>query len=358
MAPNKDTSTCLACGKKLGSGYSVQCAVCGLWIHKTCGNISDEGLRFLEEQMKNTGKAWWACRSCTAYACGMNHRMQEIEKKLEDVQKSCSDNESGLKKVTEEVNKLVAKVKEQSVLVEKAAMSSNEGVFEELREREARRNNVVLHGMREAGDDTTGMDRRDWDIRNCENMFRALRTNVTAENIKFCRRVGERGAAIRPLVVGFYDERDKRVILKSDTRRTVFSDVEIGPDLTKKQRQEEADLRKEAAKKNGQLSDEDRAKNLAWLVVGPRGEKRMVKKFVNVEEELRDRNRRQKNGGSTGNRGTDSNRTRRTNHSLRTPHSEVIEADREEDGQGERQTRGGGRRKEREDQNGIPAANR
>jgi hypothetical protein len=83
--------------------------------------------------------------------------------------------------VTEEVRKLAEKVKEQAALLQKAAALSNNGVFEEMREGEARRNNIDLFRMREA----SGAAFKDGE-KGCENMFKALKTDIKAENIKFC----------------------------------------------------------------------------------------------------------------------------------------------------------------------------
>ncbi len=277
----------MACNKKFKQNeYSVQCTVCGLWVHKTCAGMSDEMFNFLDGQHKLTGAAYWACRSCTAYAQGMNHRMKEIETKLAEVKQSCSKNESDIKKVESEVEKLTEKVEKQAKLLEKMSVSGDGGVYEELREREARRSNVVMFGMVEAASEVMGRGRWDWDIKSCANLFAALRVELTADSIKFCRRVGERmGEAARPLVVGFYEESDKSKLLKCDTRGTAFEDVEICPDLTKKQRQEEKGMLDEAVKRNMELSSEDRAKNLVWTVVGRKGDRRLVKRFADREIE-------------------------------------------------------------------------
>jgi len=299
MAPNKDTTTCLACSKKFGkSDSSVQCSVCGLWIHKTCANISDEGFKFLEEQVKNTGMAFWACRACTAYANGMNHRLREMQAEIDQVKVTCGKNTEGLKNVQDEMGKLSQIVQQQGKKVEEAAAacSSNGDVFEEMREREMKKANVVMHGMGEAPDDLAGRDRWDWDVKSCENLFRELNISLTAANVKFCRRLGKRGDRPRPMVVGLHDEKDKVKLLKCDTRKTRFSDIDIGPDLTKRQRQEEGDMRAEAARRNREVSDEDRAKNLAWTVVGPKGERRLVKRVIDVEIEMRGANQRRRPG--------------------------------------------------------------
>ena len=51
----------------------------------------------------------------------------------------------------------------------------------------------------------------------------------------------------------------------------------VVPDMTKSQRKGEQQVRDEAARRNTQLTEEDRNKNLKWLVVGKRGEKRLIK---------------------------------------------------------------------------------
>jgi hypothetical protein len=290
MAPNKEASTGLACSKKFAKAdFSVQCTVCGLWIHKSCGNISDEGFKYLDEQFKNTGTAYWACRACTQYAKMMNHKMREIENELGRVKEACQSNTNDIKKVQDDVTKLAAIVEQQTKKVDEAtaaaAKTGSAGIFDEIRERESKRNNVIMHGMVEAPQDHIGRARWDWDMKSCANLFQALRLNTKPQDIRFVRRVGELGDRPRPLVVVFHEEREKNRVLRADTRRSQFSDVDIVPDLTRAQRREEDDMRKEMVSRNRRMSSEDRAKNLVWSVVGPRGAKRLVKKFTDLEEE-------------------------------------------------------------------------
>jgi hypothetical protein len=61
---------------------------------------------------------------------------------------------------------------------------------------------------------------------------------------------------------------------------TEYEDVSIMPDLTKRQRQEEANMNEEANRRNEEeLTEDDMAKNLIWKVIGQRGEKRLVKGY-------------------------------------------------------------------------------
>jgi hypothetical protein len=105
---------------------------------------------------------------------------------------------------------------------------------------------------------------------------------VTMEEdaVRFCRRVGEKKEEPRPLVCGFWDARDRNKILRNAWKLegTDFENVSICPNLTRKQREEEADMRKEADRRNAEeLTDEDQAKNLRWAAVGDRSQRFLVK---------------------------------------------------------------------------------
>jgi hypothetical protein len=79
-------------------------------------------------------------------------------------------------------------------------------------------------------------------------------------------------------------------------RNTRYSEVSIIPDLTQQQRQEEAGLVDEAARKNREeLTEDDVQKNLVWQVVGQRGAKKLIK--------MRARIYGQRGGGSQMGRG-------------------------------------------------------
>ncbi len=64
-----------------------------------------------------------------------------------------------------------------------------------------------------------------------------------------------------------------------DMTKTVFADMEVGPNLTKRQRKEETDMNEEMVNRNKEINEDDRAKNLVWMVVGRKGEKRPGKNF-------------------------------------------------------------------------------
>jgi hypothetical protein len=279
MAKNKQKDTCLACNKAFTkSDASIQCVICALWIHhKPCSSISDDGFKFLSEQLQATGSAYWACRSCIAYSQGITQRVRDVEKKLEIVQKELSDNT----KVIEKVDKSVDELKKE---LDKVKQTRNDDkkefiTAEEYREREARRYNIIMHRVPEPVGNN-GEERKLADLATCGLIFTAIGLGEWTCDIKMCRRLGERGDNPRPLIIYLKNETTRTALLESakHLRSTNYQEVSIVPDLTPAQRQEEIALSAEMERRNkDDLSEDDIQKNLVWRVVGPRGAKRLVK---------------------------------------------------------------------------------
>ena len=284
----KDT-VCLGCSKKFNkSESSLQCTVCGLWIHKSCSGVTDEVFELIEKQLKTAGITYWACRPCTVYAQGMNHRMRDIEVKVGVVEKGVEENREGVKKLDKKVDGIREELKKRDDKVEKAVREAEKRMEAEWREREAKRLNVIFHCIGEAEDRrATGSERQEWDRKSCVNIFRALKLNIGEDAIRFCRRVGEKKEEPRPMVVGFWSEGEKSLLLRNarNLERTIFKEVTVGPDLTKKQRAEEAEMKEEADRRNREeLTEEDVSKNLKWAVVGDRGKKSLIKTVTRERE--------------------------------------------------------------------------
>lgn len=278
----KKKDICLGCGKPFGRETAIQCAICGLWIHhKPCSGVSDEGFKFLDEQVKATGSAYWACRPCMAYSQGITQKIKVIEKDIEEVQKTAKANTEGVKKVEGSLEELKREVEKNKKEMEEAIRATERRMGAEWREREIRRKNVVMHRIAEAGESPrTGEERRQYDSNECNKILETMGLTNLAEQVKTCRRLGERGQEPRPLIVVLKTEEARRqilekapVLLESD-----YHMVGVVPDLTPAQRKEEEEMRTEAERLNREeLTTEDVSKNLKWHVVGARGEKRLIK---------------------------------------------------------------------------------
>jgi hypothetical protein len=216
MAAAKQADICLGCNKKFKkTETSVQCTVCGLWCHKDCAAISNEFLKFLEEQKKNTGLAYWACRPCIVYAQGITKRVQEIEKRLETVEERTKMTVENVGKLEQRVEKIGGQQDKMGEKLDRKIEQSENRIFEELRERDAKKLNIIMHGVKEAaGGERSGERRAAWDMEKIVGIFVFLELGLTEEDVKFCRRVGERGEAPRALVVGFHTEAARGQILR------------------------------------------------------------------------------------------------------------------------------------------------
>jgi ElaB/YqjD/DUF883 family membrane-anchored ribosome-binding protein len=228
------------------------------------------------------------------------------------VQKEVKDNTKAIEKVDKNVEDIRKELEE----IKKSRGDDKAGYMtaEEYREREARRLNVVMHRVKESAAATAEM-RREADIAECGNIFRAAGIQEQDREIRACRRVGEKGSEPRPVVVVLKKETARRAILEAarHLRNTNYREVSIIPDLTPQQRKEEAGLAEEAEKRNREeLTDDDKQKNLQWVVVGQRGARRLIKTQARGEQRWREQ-RTSGAGGplSTGRRRETRRRTRR-----------------------------------------------
>ncbi len=160
-------------------------------------------------------------------------------------------------------------------------------IMEEMREREEKKLNIILHNVGEATR-SSWEEEKNWDVQSFNNIMQAISADISFESSAvFSRRLGSQAEGrCRPLLVGLNDENMKNTILKQAKRLagTPFGKVSIAPDLTQRQREADEGLREEAASRNNSLTQQDRAKNLKWVVVGRKGMRKLVKKADNTAQ--------------------------------------------------------------------------
>jgi hypothetical protein len=271
---------CLRCKKNVGRN-SVKCRICQLWVHNECGNISKELFSILANPTKYGGGVSWCCDSCQASAARLDDRINALEGRFQEVENRVIRSEGIVQDATRRMDNVEIRQSKVELTLEQERERMKNEIAEEMREREIRKKNVVMHRVGEAGPEVKTMEeRKAWDMRSCNNIFGALNMDMRSENVvRFVRRVGEKGEGPRPLIVGLRREWQKEDLLERarQLKDTQYSDVVIVPDLTKEQRKEEAAMNEEALRRNRDLNADDKAKNLEWIVVGARGERRLVK---------------------------------------------------------------------------------
>jgi len=272
---------CIRCKKNVTkTSKSVRCACCELWVHVECEQISPELFSILSNPERFGGNVMWNCDSCTSSVSRLHLIVAAVQNEIRDVKETVKENTGAIGGLDKRVGSLEADAASAADRVKKQVESAENTFFDEMEDRETRRLNLVFHGVGECPADAAGgAERIEWDKASCQNIFRELCLSTTAGDIKFCRRLGEKKEAARPLLVGFFTDGERGNVLRNAPRlaATKFSEVQVVPDLTKKQRDREAGLREEMQKRNATLSEEDAAKNLQWAVVGGRGERRLIK---------------------------------------------------------------------------------
>jgi hypothetical protein len=195
--------------------------------------MSDEVFQLLEKQKKESGITYWACRPCTVFAQGMNHRLRQIDEDIKELKQNTATNTESIQKIEKKVEEIVEHTKKNKGLTKTEFEARMREERDEMRERKDRELNVIIHGMDECGMEE-GEQRRGWDVQQCINLFKGQNIQLTENDIKFCRRVGIRRERARPMVVGFYNK-----LAKDRVSRAVYGEnISVGPDLTKKQREE------------------------------------------------------------------------------------------------------------------------
>ena len=271
---------CLVCNETLKRNEtSVQCCVCEEYTHPGCSEISPDLLKYLTEESKLGNAISWTCSHCNKVAKVLNNKIKFMYKEFGEIKKEFAD----IKKDYNDLKVKVGACEEKSNSIKKdceeAVANSQAEIFAEIREREEKRSNVIVYGIPEGSAELKGMARKDYDIKQVCDIAKEIDVNLQAKDIKFAKRLGEKGDNSRPIQVGLVDKDVKKVELLRNGKKLKDStsnyDVYISPDLTKKQREEEKELWSEAQRKNESMEN-DQALNFEWKVVGMKGEKRLV----------------------------------------------------------------------------------
>ena len=269
----KKNYPCLRCNEhvKLNEN-AVKCALCDLWVHQSCEYMSNETFKVLDTQNEEMGQCFWSCRSCQSYALKFDKRMCNVEKRMQELESTRIPNiENDLGVVKKDITYLKETAEKLST-----ASKENEGanhssvtatVLEEMKERESRRLNLIIHNLAEPeADITESQECILKDKESLQELLNVVEAEVIVDNAsRFVKRLGRReeeDILPRPLLVGFKSiEHCSAILDKSPNLSQLdepWSSINIVRDLTKTQRKEEKKLREDAVRKNSQLTEEEK----------------------------------------------------------------------------------------------------
>ena len=277
--PKAPAFPCIRCKKNVAKEKAIGCATCGLWVHKDCEEMPDEIFNIL---VKKLGGIKWHCPSCEASTERLAASIKLVETRLNGVEDRLGAAEEKSKLVEAKADNALLIAEQARAAAENASGDITKVVFEELSKREDKKSNIILHNVGES-DSTDLAESKKWDEDSFNNITEAIGVNLKyQECATFSRRLGmgNRDRA-RPLLIGLKTEEQKAAILgcASKLATTHLRGVSVVPDLTKKQREMDEEVRREADRKNrDELTEDDRAKNLRWVAVGRKGARKIVKK--------------------------------------------------------------------------------
>ena len=275
---------CIKCNDNVAGkgkeGKGMQCSFCELYCHQHCAGISDELYKHLREQ-DAAGFHFWICSSCKSSSMVFKKQLDQLSQRLNKVEAETSQNSKDMLEVRADIVSVNKEVEKIAAATTDSSESTQNAVFTELSERESKKCNLVFHRLAEPDVDLSGTDKKAADIASIIKISEILSCCVTKEDVKFCTRIGEvnRNDAIpRPLLFGLRKEDKQKKILEQAFKlsKTDYQHISIVPDLTKKQRNQDSDVRKEAEKRNSELPEEE-SLNWKWRTTGPRGNQYLVK---------------------------------------------------------------------------------
>ena len=277
--PPKVAFPCPTCGKNVTKKTGgVRCCYCEHWSHAKCVDVSSEHLKFLEMPGNS-----WTCKTCRAVSKKVREEVQQLHLKVKDMREDIDVNKEEISNQDRRLSRAEKKIDDFC-----SVESNNDVVFDELREREARKNNLVIHQIPEPSESLDkGGQRKEHDTQKVLDIFGFLQVPVRKEGIKFIYRAGEKleNGKPRPIILSLKNIAEKQAIMDSarNLANSNFSHISIVPDLTQRQRKDEERLRKEAERRNAEM-EKDEAQNWEWVLVGTRGERRLIKRKVFVQD--------------------------------------------------------------------------
>ena len=232
----------------------------------------------------------------------LNHSMRDMEAKMLQMEAQLRTGELERKLMAEKIENMENKnrqVKENVMSLEGEVTSGMEKAKEEvkvemrgeMREREEKKNNLVIYGLKESSE-TDGKKRKEEDEEMVKKMAAAIEVDFKGEIKSIYRArpaagkpVGDRPC---PLVVTIDDDETREGILANARRmsgKDLWKKVFVAHDLTWSQREEfrkeEKKLKDDAEKRT--KDDNERGRVGKCIVVGQRG-----KKWLKWVTEIRD----------------------------------------------------------------------
>ncbi len=294
-----DPSPCGRCRKLVKAGdVAVECEICQQWFHAKCEEVSKPQYKILLESSqdkdgKKKARLHWFCKTCDCRSVDFMRGLSFQQGKIESLEQRVESVEEDIKKKAskEQVQQLEERVTKIEKKQEEEPQPSTSGVSsseiekklkehaKEQRERDDRKNNLVIFNVPEAPANNTPAERMNKDIEYFLKVSKEVcKVEIKKGEIEKAFRLGKYdNTKVRPVLIKLKEpEKKKKLFLNLKYLREHkgrYEEVKIAHDLTKTQRTEHKEMIDEAKEKDKEPGQE----NYIHLVRGPPDNMKIVR---------------------------------------------------------------------------------
>jgi hypothetical protein len=225
----------------------IECAFCKGWCHKSCTKLTEEKFKLL---LKGGEEILWACEKCRDE--DKQENKSRLEVKVDNLTKLMTGLMNRLVELEERRAESIVEVNIQQEVEKKVGEA-----FEEMKERESRKLNLILVNVPES-EAETGEERQKEDIRQVKELVGKLEVQTgdlgLANPIRMGKRIIGKASKPRVLRITVKSEEAKKTLLAKANKLSEESvpkgkRVYISCDRTPKEREDYKKLREELLKR-------------------------------------------------------------------------------------------------------------
>ena len=226
------------------SQHSLKCNLCEQWLHKDC--IEGMTKVYYENVVKThklLGTLAFFCKTCCKMVAKVTKGQKEMEVRLKKVEKENEEMKVTLESVQTKLRMFEGGLKQVENDLDKAKVEVREEVRSELKEKEAREENIVIYGLDES-EKVDAKERIKDDKDKVSELCGQIEVQVEEEDKEVKFRAGKKreDGKARPLIVRVKEaEKKERILMNASklARKNGWKNVFVGSDLSKKQREED-----------------------------------------------------------------------------------------------------------------------
>lgn len=296
--PVKNTDLCADCRKLVvDEDDALECQICKRWVHARCQNIDQHVYAFIRDH-PNNGINFF-CEGCNISAAGMvkimtalKDRVDKLETDMQEMKKKMKNkvDKNSIKSIVgdsledDDLSEKMNDIIESKVDNELAARNLGEinktqiseaitGSVQEELEKQKRKNNIIIHGMKETHAPEDGdVETEPNDLAKVVKILKITDPELKEGDLGACERIGQpQPGKNRPIIIEIKKAQAKTKIMKNlGNLGGKGLGISIVNDLTHTQREEQKKLVEEA--KHREESGDGK-----YRVVGPPGKMKLIK---------------------------------------------------------------------------------